>query len=94
MYVHVCVYIVQMRCSLTQCREVMRRQSLQFRAVQKRLLTRFKDKTPSGLSHLDTLLEGTYRQVCTCTVDSNSLQKFSTEMFDRGKFTHKWALPS
>lgn len=59
---------LKLRCDLGQCREVMQRQSLQFRAVQKRLLTRFKDKTPSGLSHLDTLLEGTYRQVCTaCT---------------------------
>ena len=52
-----------MQMDLSQCREVMRRQSLQFRAVQKRLLTRFKDKTPTGLAHLDTLLEGTYRQV-------------------------------
>ena len=54
---------LKLRCDLGQCREVMQRQSLQFRAVQKRLLARFKDKTPSGLSHLDTLLEGTYRQV-------------------------------
>ena len=35
----------------------------QFRVIQKRLLTRFKDKTPSPLAHLDTLLDGTYKQV-------------------------------
>jgi Bardet-Biedl syndrome 9 protein len=62
-----------LRCDLRQCREVMQRQSLQFRAVQKRLLTRFKDKTPSGLSHLDTLLEGTYRQVMSLAEKSESL---------------------
>ena len=35
----------------------------QFRAIERRLLTRFKDKTPAPLSNLDTLLEGTYRQL-------------------------------
>ncbi|XP_065833993.1 protein PTHB1-like [Oscarella lobularis] len=35
----------------------------QFRSIQKRLLTRFKDKTPAPLINLDTLLEGTYRQI-------------------------------
>uniref|UniRef100_A0AAZ3QQ77 Uncharacterized protein n=1 Tax=Oncorhynchus tshawytscha TaxID=74940 RepID=A0AAZ3QQ77_ONCTS len=33
------------------------------RATQRRLLTRFKDKTPAPLKNLDTLMEGTYRQV-------------------------------
>ena len=35
----------------------------QFRAIQRRLLTRFKDKTPAPLANLDTLLNGTYTQV-------------------------------
>lgn len=35
----------------------------QFRAIQRRLLTRFKDKTPAPLANLDTLLDGTYRQL-------------------------------
>ena len=35
----------------------------QFRAIQRRLLTRFKDKTPAPLQNLDTLMEGTYRQL-------------------------------
>lgn len=35
----------------------------QFRAIQKRLLLRFKDKNPVPLSHLDSLLEGTFHQI-------------------------------
>ncbi|CAD5121558.1 DgyrCDS10057 [Dimorphilus gyrociliatus] len=35
----------------------------QLRAVQRRLLTRFKDKTPSPLNNLDTLLDSTYKQI-------------------------------
>ena len=45
------------------CREWISRHAEQFRAIQKRLLTRFKDKTPVGLANLDTLLDGTYMQV-------------------------------
>uniref|UniRef100_H3ACW2 Bardet-Biedl syndrome 9 n=1 Tax=Latimeria chalumnae TaxID=7897 RepID=H3ACW2_LATCH len=37
--------------------------AVQFRAIQRRLLIRFKDKTPAPLQNLDTLLDGTYRQV-------------------------------
>ncbi|XP_053323992.1 protein PTHB1 [Spea bombifrons] len=37
--------------------------AVQFRAIQRLLLTRFKDKTPAPLQNLDTLLDGTYRQV-------------------------------
>ena len=33
----------------------------QFRSIERRLLARFKDKTPTTLTNLDTLLEGTYR---------------------------------
>jgi len=44
-------------------KELLEQRSAQFRAIQRRLLTRFKDKTPSPLAYLDTLLEGTFRQV-------------------------------
>ena len=40
----------------------------QFRAIQKRLLTRFKDNTPSSLQHLDTLLDDTFLQVTLAIV--------------------------
>jgi Bardet-Biedl syndrome 9 protein len=42
---------------------MLSQRSAQFRSIQRRLLTRFKDKTPAPLQNLDTLLEGTYRQV-------------------------------
>lgn len=47
----------------------------QFRAIQRRLLTRFKDKTPAPLQNLDTLLEGTYRQLIHLaeTIQENDL---------------------
>lgn len=35
----------------------------QFRSIERRLLARFRDKTPTPLTNLDTLLEGTYRQI-------------------------------
>ena len=46
---------------------MLAQRSQQFRAIQRRLLTRFKDKTPAPLANLDTLLDGTYRQVWSCT---------------------------
>ena len=56
-------------CALVQCRAnedkfnaMLEERAQQFRAIQRRLLTRFKDKTPSPLANLDTLLDGTYRQ--------------------------------
>ncbi|CAL4130802.1 unnamed protein product, partial [Meganyctiphanes norvegica] len=39
----------------------------QFRAVQRRLLTKFKDKTPTPLTNLDNLLDGTYKQILHIT---------------------------
>ena len=44
-------------------REMLSQRAQQFRAIQRRLLTRFKDKTPTPLQNMDTLLEGTYQQV-------------------------------
>ena len=41
----------------------MGQRAAQFRSIQKRLLARFKDKTPTPLTNLDTLLEGTCRQL-------------------------------
>lgn len=35
----------------------------QFRAIQKKLLTRFKDKNPTSLNNLDFLLEDTYYRI-------------------------------
>ncbi|XP_076821847.1 protein PTHB1-like [Clavelina lepadiformis] len=42
---------------------MMEQRARQYRTIQRRLLTRFKDKTPHSLNCLDTLLEGTHTQL-------------------------------
>ncbi|XP_078716772.1 protein PTHB1 isoform X3 [Lampetra fluviatilis] len=51
------------RADAEKYREMLSERAVQFRAVQRRLLTRFKDKTPSPLQNLDSILEGTYQQI-------------------------------
>jgi len=53
----------EQRLNQTKYRELLAQRAQQFRAIQRRLLTRFKDKTPAPLANLDTLLDGTYRQL-------------------------------
>ena len=62
----VMVVIVQLRVEREQYLIAVEQHAQQFRAIQKRLLNRFKDKTPSSLQHLDTLLDGTFLQVSHC----------------------------
>ncbi|GFS59046.1 protein PTHB1, partial [Nephila pilipes] len=47
---------------IQEVEDLIAHRSLQFRVVQKRLLTKLKDSTPSPLNNLDTLLEATHRQ--------------------------------
>ena len=54
---------LQQRRNQTKYRELLAQRAQQFRTIQRRLLTRFKDKTPAPLANLDTLLDGTYKQV-------------------------------
>ena len=51
------------RINQLQLREILSDYAKQFRCIQKRILTRLKDKTPSPLNNLDVLLDGTYRQL-------------------------------
>ncbi|KAM9216554.1 protein PTHB1 isoform 3-T3 [Dugong dugon] len=53
----------ELRIDGEKLEELLSERAVQFRAIQRRLLTRFKDKTPAPLQHLDTLLDGTYKQV-------------------------------
>ncbi|XP_052813611.1 protein PTHB1-like [Mya arenaria] len=64
------------RMNAESCKEMLSQRASQFRAIQRRLLTRFKDKTPAPLQNLDTLLEGTYRQLIHLaeTIQENDLQ--------------------
>lgn len=56
-------YSLQLRINGEKLEELLSERAVQFRAIQRRLLTRFRDKTPAPLQHLDTLLDGTYKQV-------------------------------
>uniref|UniRef100_H3CI58 Bardet-Biedl syndrome 9 n=1 Tax=Tetraodon nigroviridis TaxID=99883 RepID=H3CI58_TETNG len=53
----------QLRVKAKRYQDLLSEQAVQFRAIQRRLLTRFKDKTPAPLQNLDTLLDATYNQV-------------------------------
>uniref|UniRef100_A0A3Q2U256 Bardet-Biedl syndrome 9 n=1 Tax=Fundulus heteroclitus TaxID=8078 RepID=A0A3Q2U256_FUNHE len=53
----------QLRVGAQQYQDLLSERAIQFRAIQRRLLTRFKDKTPAPLQNLDTLLDATYNQV-------------------------------
>ncbi|NXA49629.1 PTHB1 protein, partial [Nothocercus julius] len=53
----------ELRLNAEKLKELLSERAVQFRAIERRLLTRFKDKTPAPLQHLDTLLEGTFREV-------------------------------
>ncbi|XP_069870358.1 protein PTHB1 isoform X1 [Dipodomys merriami] len=72
----------ELRINGEKLEELLSERAIQFRAIQRRLLTRFKDKTPAPLQHLDTLLDGTYKQVIALadTVEENQdnlLQSFA-----------------
>ncbi|XP_065439831.1 protein PTHB1 isoform X5 [Chrysemys picta bellii] len=60
----------ELRLNAEKFEELLSERAIQFRAIERRLLTRFKDKTPAPLQHLDTLLEGTYRQGWEESVDA------------------------
>ena len=45
----------------------MAQRTAQLRAIERRMLARFKDKTPVPLINMDTLMEGTYRHVLETT---------------------------
>ncbi|KAJ7985514.1 hypothetical protein DPEC_G00352840 [Dallia pectoralis] len=53
----------ELRLNAQKYQDLLSERAVQFRAIQRRLLTRFKDKTPAPLQNLDTMMEGTYRQV-------------------------------
>jgi len=53
----------ELRVECEQINSTLNICSKQFRAIQKRLLNKFKDKTPTLLDNLDILLENTNQQV-------------------------------
>lgn len=84
---------LQLRKNGEKLEELLSERAVQFRAIQRRLLTRFKDKTPAPLQHLDTLLDGTHQQASTMpgvvppprSVDFENQVCFFRVSFPRGK---------
>ncbi|XP_051999864.1 protein PTHB1 isoform X2 [Xyrauchen texanus] len=62
-YFEVVDHHFELRVNAQKYQDLLSERAVQFRAIQRRLLTRFKDKTPGPLQNLDTLMEGTYRQI-------------------------------
>lgn len=69
----------EQRLCMENYKEMLNQRAQQFRVIQKRLLTRFKDKTPSPLSHLDTILDGTYKQILALGEEYENAQSILTQ---------------
>eukprot|EP00434_Breviolum_minutum_P020723 symbB.v1.2.018276.t1/scaffold1453.1/size117824/6 len=57
----------ELRRNLDELRKDLADRTQQYRVIQKRLLVRFKDRNPSPLNHLDTLLNLTFEQTILLT---------------------------
>lgn len=73
----------QLRVSAKQCQDLLSERAVQFRAIQRRLLTRFKDKTPAPLQNLDTLLDATYNQMMSLAEAAEDNQSQLDQAFAR-----------
>uniref|UniRef100_A0A672ZJ47 Bardet-Biedl syndrome 9 n=1 Tax=Sphaeramia orbicularis TaxID=375764 RepID=A0A672ZJ47_9TELE len=73
----------QLRVSAQQYQDLLSERAVQFRAIQRRLLTRFKDKTPAPLQNLDTLLDATYNQVMALAEAAEENRASLEEAFTR-----------
>ncbi|KAM9308245.1 protein PTHB1 [Gastrophryne carolinensis] len=75
----------ELRMNTERYENLLSERAVQFRAIQRLLLTRFKDKTPSPLQNLDTLLDGTYRQVIGLADATEELQHSLFKAFTKLK---------
>jgi Bardet-Biedl syndrome 9 protein len=66
---------LQARQHIERYKEMLEQTCVQFRAIQKRLLTKFKDKSPSSLENMDALLEATYKQILSLSESYLNTQK-------------------
>nr|XP_057909013.1 protein PTHB1 isoform X1 [Doryrhamphus excisus] len=73
----------QLRVSAQKYQDLLSERAVQFRAIQRRLLTRFKDKTPAPLQNLDTLLDATYSQVMALAEAADENRLLLEEAFVR-----------
>lgn len=56
---------LDLRNKIENQKEHLEKSCSQFRAVQKQMLIKFKDKSPNSLDNMDALLDATYRQIVT-----------------------------
>ncbi|KAM5157169.1 protein PTHB1 [Mantella aurantiaca] len=75
----------ELRMNTEKYENLLSERAVQFRAIQRLLLTRFKDKTPTPLQNLDTLLDGTYRQVIGIADAAEELQNSLFQAFTKLK---------
>lgn len=75
----------QLRVGAKQYQDLLSERAVQFRAIQRRLLTRFKDKTPAPLQNLDTLLDATYNQMIVLAEAAEENQAQLEQAFARLK---------
>ncbi|XP_077347748.1 protein PTHB1 isoform X2 [Lithobates pipiens] len=75
----------ELRMNTEKYENLLSERAVQFRAIQRLLLTRFKDKTPAPLQNLDTLLDGTYRQVIGIADAAEELQNSLFRAFTKLK---------
>ncbi|XP_065130363.2 protein PTHB1 isoform X1 [Paramisgurnus dabryanus] len=73
----------KLRLNAQKYQDLLSERAVQFRAIQRRLLTRFKNKTPAPLQNLDTLMEGTYRQVIALADAAEENQECLIQAFAR-----------
>ncbi|XP_053570409.1 protein PTHB1 [Bombina bombina] len=75
----------ELRLNIEKYENLLSERAVQFRAIQRLLLTRFKDKTPTPLQNLDTLLDGTYRQIIGISDAMDEAQQNLSRAFIRLK---------
>eukprot|EP00898_Chlorokybus_atmophyticus_P007860 jgi/Chlat1/8075/Chrsp75S07540 len=63
------------RMAMATASKLVDDKSTQLRAIQKRLLVRFRDKTPASLTHLDLLFQGAYEQLSEAIEQLESCQR-------------------
>uniref|UniRef100_A0AAX7VFC7 Bardet-Biedl syndrome 9 n=1 Tax=Astatotilapia calliptera TaxID=8154 RepID=A0AAX7VFC7_ASTCA len=76
-------YFLSLRVSAQKYQDLLSERAVQFRAIQRRLLTRFKDKTPAPLQNLDTLMDATYSQVMALAEAAEENRALLEEAFVR-----------
>ena len=66
---------LELRQLIDHYNEMLEKNCGQFRAVQKRMLTKLKDKSPSSMDSMEALLDATYRRILSISESYMNTQK-------------------